>query len=98
MPNQPQNFLQVLLFALAAVGAGALDYLYRVHSNRQEWSLIAFVLHLCLALFSGSIAVMMVTGLGYGQLVAGAAAGAAGFLNVRVFELIEVKLSAVKDK
>lgn len=92
MPNNPQNWLQILTFALITMGAGMLDYLYGVHQKRHPWHILHFMLHLGLALLSGSIAVAIVLELGYSNIAAGAAAGAAGFMNVRFFELIECRL------
>jgi len=95
MPNQPHNLIQLFFMAVMAVGAGALDYLYRVQQRRLAWSPVSFLLHLALALFSGTVAVLMVTGMGYSIEFAGAAAGVAGFMNVRVMELFEL---AVKKR
>lgn len=91
MPNNPHNWLQMLALGLFAVGAGALDFLHGVHTGRRKWHFLAFILHLCLALLTGSLAVMIVTELGYSIYAAGAAAGGAGFMNVRLFELFEHK-------
>lgn len=91
MPSSPTNLFQMIALALFAVGAGALDYLYGVQTGRRKWHFLAFCLHLCLALLTGSIAVMIVTELGYSIYAAGAAAGGAGFMNVRLFELMEHK-------
>lgn len=92
MPNNPNNFLQMLTLALLSVGAGALDYFHGIQSGRRKWQFCAFVLHLCLALLTGTIAVMVATELGFTMHAAGAAAGGAGFLNVRLFNLAEAKL------
>lgn len=91
MPDQPHNWLQVAALGLVAMVAGGLDYLHRLLNNKQAWGWLSLAMHLVLSLFSGLIAVTMVTEMGYSLSFAGAAAGAAGWMNVRVFELIEIK-------
>ena len=92
MPHNHESILQIIMLALVSVIAGALDYLHSVQLGRRVWHFCAFILHLCLALFTGTLAVMAVTELGYSIHAAGASAGAAGFLNVRLFNIVEVKL------
>lgn len=91
MPNQPHNWLELIALGLVAMVAGALDYLHRLINRQQAWGWLSLALHLVLSIFSGLIAVTMVTEMGYSLSFAGAAAGAAGWMNVRVFELIEIK-------
>lgn len=97
MPNSPNGFFQMLTLALLSVGAGALDYFHDIQSGRRKWQFLAFVLHLCLALLTGTIAVMVTTEMGFSIHAAGAAAGGAGFLNVRLFNLAEAKLKQLGD-
>lgn len=97
MPNNPNNFLQMLTLALLSVGAGALDYFHGIQAGRRKWHFCAFILHLCLALLTGTIAVMVTTEMGFTIHAAGAAAGGAGFLNVRLFNLAEAKLKQLSD-
>lgn len=96
MPNNPSSIFQLLCFAGVAVAAGALDYLHGVRTGRHTWSILLFLLHLCLSLFTGALAVMAVTGMGYDAGVGGAAAGVAGFMNVRIFEILESKMREAK--
>lgn len=98
MPNSPNGFFQILTLALLSVGAGALDYFHGIQSGRRKWHFCAFILHLCLALLTGTIAVMLTTEMGFSIHAAGAAAGGAGFLNVRLFNLAEAKLKQLSDR
>lgn len=97
MPSNPNNFIQMLALALLSVGAGALDYFHSIQAGRRKWHFCAFILHLCLALLTGAIAVMLTTEMGFSIHAAGAAAGGAGFLNVRLFNLAESKLKQLSD-
>lgn len=98
MPSNPNNIVQMLTLALLSVGAGALDYFHSIQTGRRKWHFCAFILHLCLALLTGTIAVMLTTEMGFSIHAAGAAAGGAGFLNVRLFNLAEAKLKQLSDR
>lgn len=93
MPDQPNNIVQIFIVGVIAMSAGALDYVHRLVKRQQQWSWVSLVLHLVLAVFSGFIASVMVREIGYSDGFAGACAGAAGWMNVRVFQLIEFKIS-----
>ena len=87
--KDPEKLAQAALLAALASSAGALDYLYGIYRKRQVWSVLYFLLHLCLAAFSGWLGGMTMSALGYGWEAQLAAAGLAGFMNVRALELVE---------
>lgn len=98
MPNNPQNWLQILTFAVMAMGAGMLDYLYGVQQKRHAWAFLHFALHLCLAALTGLIVGTLVQELGYSNRAAFAATAVAGFMNVRLFEILECRLRSWRKK
>ena len=87
--KDPEKIAQAFVLAALASSAGALDYLYGIYKKRQVWSALYFLLHLCLAAFSGWLGGMTMSALGYGWEAQLAAAGLAGFMNVRALELLE---------
>ena len=92
MPNGETNLLNSLhniwpVGLLSLIG-GILDYLYAMQSGNRIWSLASFVLHLAFSFFVGYLCALSMVGLGYSVEIAGAAAGAAGFLNIRLIDLI----------
>lgn len=87
--KDPEKLVQAMLLATVAAGAGLLDYLYALNKRRIAWSLAHFFLHIALAGFSGWLAGMSANALGYGWEAQLAAAGLAGFMNVRALELAE---------
>ncbi len=92
MPNGESSVFSslasVLPVALISVLGGALDYFYAIQIGKRIWSLKSFSLHLALSIFFGYISALGLVGLGYSVEVAGAGAGAVGFLNIRVIDLI----------
>lgn len=87
--KDPDKIAQAIMLTAMASGAGLLDYLYGMHRKRYVWSMLHFFLHVALAGFSGWLAAMTISGLGYSWEIQTAAAGLAGFMNVRALELIE---------
>lgn len=91
MPNGEstliQTFFNLLPAGVIAVIGGALDYLYAVKRGARKWDFAWFLLHLVFAFFTGYIVCLAVVGLGYDYSLAGAAAGAGGFINIRLFDL-----------
>ena len=99
MPNGESNVVQILqsLTPLGLIGliGGALDYAYAVQTKKKVWSLVGFLIHLAVSVFAGYLASLAVIGMGYDVTIAGAAAGAAGFLNIRLVDLV---LGYIKQK
>lgn len=91
MPNGESGLLQsmvnLLPTGLLAVIGGCLDYLYALHAGTRAWSLGGFLVHLAFACFMGYLVALLLLGLGYSPEVAGAAAGGAGFGNVKLVDL-----------
>lgn len=96
--KDPEKMAQAMLLAAVATGAGLLDYLYALNKRRIAWSIGYFFLHLALAGFSGWLAGMSANALGYGWEAQLAAAGLAGFMNVRALELAETFFGKRADK
>lgn len=86
--NVMQSFLSILPVGLISILGGFLDYFYAVQTKKRVWSLASFVFHLAFSFFVGYIAALALVGMGYGVEIAGAAAGAAGFLNIRLIDLV----------
>ncbi len=90
--NVISNFASILPVGLISILGGILDYFYAMQIGKRIWSLRSFALHLALAFFAGYISALALVGMGYSVEIAGAGAGAAGFLNVRVIDLIALYL------
>lgn len=92
MPNGESSLIQLLNeslpVALLSVLGGLFDYLFAIQTGKRIWSIGSFVLHLGFCLFVGYIAATVAMELGYSAKMAGAIAGAAGFLNIRIIDLI----------
>lgn len=93
-----ESLASIAPVALISVVGGVLDYLYALSVGKRVWSFAGFVLHLALSLFAGYLSALALIGLGYSAEVAGAGAGAAGFLNIRVIDLIALHLKKRGDR
>ena len=90
--KDPEKIAQAALLAALAAGSGLLDYMYGLYKNRYKWSFLYFFLHAALAGFTGWLVATGLSGLGYAWETQVAAAGLAGFMNVRALELFEAHL------
>lgn len=83
------------IYWLPALIGGVVDYLNQVQKGDKRWSLLGFVLHLFSAVFFGWLAGLAVQGLGYNSPMVGAAGGVAGFLGIRMADLVAHRFMGV---
>lgn len=92
MPENTKTLIESLIglapVALISVLGGFLDYVHAIQSGKRVWSFASFLLHLAFSVFCGYLMALAVIGAGYTVETAGAAAGAAGFLNIKLIDLI----------